>query len=226
MENEGFIDTIINAIKYGISNGGSLLWGGVVAVLSMFLIGIPFMAGYMTRCARNLLKGDNRLPAWDDLGGLLKDGIMVIVIGIVYCLIGGLFIAVALPFFIAGAILESNLLMILGVVILVPAILIVIALSMLFYLSWMEYAATGDLVSSLNPVRGLKLIASNPVGYILALVMGFIISLLASIPASLIITIPWVNFVTYAALAYVYVRFYQSVNRPAAGTLTSVPAPA
>lgn len=221
---ESFIDTMINSVKYGVSDMRTLFWGGVVALLSMFLVGIPFMLGYLTRCARYLLNGNKTLPAWDDLGGMLKDGIMVIAIGVVYALVAGLLYVLVMPFFIAGGLLDSTVLYVLGVIVAVPVILLEIALSLLFYLSWMEYAATGDLARSLNPVRGLKLIAANPAGYILALVSLFIIGLVLSIPSVLIITIPWVTFVTYVANAYIYTRFYQKANRTQTGSLPAVPA--
>lgn len=224
MEKEGFIDTMANSVKYGISDIRSLLWGCIVALLCMVLIGIPFMLGYITRCGRYLLNGDNKLPPWDDLGGMLKDGIIVLAIGIVYALIGGLLYVLVMPFFIAGGIFDSNILLILGVIVAIPVILLEIALSLLFYLSWMEYAVSGNLVKAINPVRGLKLIAANPMGYILALVSIFLIGIVLSIPSVLIITIPWVAFATYVANAYIYTRFYQGTVKTRVDSAPELPA--
>ena len=224
MEKEGFIDTMANSVKYGISDLRSLLWGCIVALLCMVLVGIPFMLGYITRCGRYLLKGDNKLPPWDDLGEMLKDGIIVIAIGIVYALIGGLLYVMVMPFFVAGGIFDSNILIILGVIVAIPVILVEIALSMLFYLSWMEYAASGNLAKAINPVHGLKLIAANPMGYLFALVSIFIIGIVLSIPSMLIITLPWVAFATYVANAYIYTRFYQGTVKTQAGSTPALPA--
>lgn len=224
MENEGFIDTMINSIKYSVSDMGSLFWGGFMGLMCMILVGIPFMLGYTIRCFQNLLKGENKLPRWDDWGTMLKDGIMAIVISFVYALIGGILYVLVMPFFVAGDILDSNILLIMGVIVAVPVILIEVALSLLVYLSWMEYAVSGDLVRAINPVRGLKLIAANPLGYILVLVALFITGIIISIPSVLIITIPWVMFATYVASAYIYARFYQNTVKPQAGSQPAKPA--
>jgi hypothetical protein len=81
-----------------------ILIGGGFALLSAFLIGIPFVAGYWVRTLRRVAAGDPRpLPAWDDLGGIFGDGIKPALVGLVYgfavvaviasvgCLVGSLF---------------------------------------------------------------------------------------------------------------------------------------
>ncbi|WP_048198711.1 DUF4013 domain-containing protein [Methanocella arvoryzae] len=224
MENEGFIDTMINSIKYSISDIGALLVGGIMGFLCLFLVGIPFMLGYTIRCFRNLVIGDNTLPGWDDWGTMLKDGIMAIAISLVYGLISGILYVLIMPFFLVGGMLESNLLLILGVVMAVPVILIEIVIGLLIYLSWMEYAVSGDLARAINPVNGLKIIAANPIGYVLALVAVFITGVVISIPSALIITIPWVMFATYVASAYIYARFYQGRIYSPAGSQPATPA--
>ncbi|WP_424357386.1 DUF4013 domain-containing protein [Methanocella sp. MCL-LM] len=224
MENEGFIDTMINSLKYSVSDLGALFWGGIMGILCLLLVGIPFMLGYTFRCFRNLLRGDNKLPAWDDWGTMLKDGIIAIAISLVYGLIGGILYVLVMPFFLVGGMFESNLMILLGVLVAVPVFLIEVALSLLIYISWMEYAVSGDLARAINPVNGLRLIAANPLGYILALVALFIVGLVISIPSVLIITIPWVMFATYVANAYIYARFYQDTARPQAGSPPAIPA--
>jgi len=61
------------------------LMGALFAFLSMFLIGIPFLMGYVIRMVKQGMAGQFLpLPEWDDLGGLFKEGIMFCVVILVY----------------------------------------------------------------------------------------------------------------------------------------------
>lgn len=63
------------------------LMGGLFVFLSMFLIGLPFVLGYMARLARNVIAGvQHPLPEWDDLGGYFGEGLRLFAIGFVYVL--------------------------------------------------------------------------------------------------------------------------------------------
>jgi hypothetical protein len=53
-QNEGYIDMIINSLKYTISDASALFWGGIAALGSMLLIGLPFLFGYITQCGEVL----------------------------------------------------------------------------------------------------------------------------------------------------------------------------
>ncbi len=67
-----------------------ILFGGLFTFLSMFLVGIPFLVGYLLRMVKNGRTGDFiPLPEWDDMGELFKEGLMLSVVLIVYGLIAG-----------------------------------------------------------------------------------------------------------------------------------------
>jgi hypothetical protein len=216
-QDEGFIETIINSLKYSVSDTGAFLWGGVAALLGSILVGVPFLFGYVTRCGREVLRGNSRLPAWDNLGELFKDGIMVIVIMAFYGLICGLMYLLIVPFFVAGAILGSDALLAAGMLMLAPALLISFAIGLLVPAAWVEYAVTGDVFRALNPVNALRLAAANPPGYIVAAVTIAIIQVILFFPSLLTITVPWVGFIGYASSAYIYARYYQrTMATPAA----------
>ena len=56
-----------------------LLIGSLFTILSMFLIGSVFVAGYAARLARRAARGEPYpLPEWDDLGGMFAEGLSVI----------------------------------------------------------------------------------------------------------------------------------------------------
>lgn len=79
--------------------------GTVFVLLTPFMIGIPFMSGYMIRIIRHRLAGKEDLPNWDDFGGLFVDGIKTILIGFIYGLpvmLGA--VALAVLMFIVGEI--------------------------------------------------------------------------------------------------------------------------
>lgn len=219
-QNEGFIDRIINSLKYTVSDAGALLWGGVVAFLCMFIVGIPFLLGYTTRCGREVLKGNNRLPAWNNLDELVKDGVMVIVIMAFFALIMGLLFVLTLPFFIAGGIYDSFALTAIGIFLLMPTIAVGIVLSMLIPAAWIEYAVTGDLVRAINPINALRIAAANPIGFIVALIATIIVSVILAIPSVFVVTAPWVTFIGYTSSAYIYARFYQQTMEAAPFTGT------
>ncbi|MEK7539638.1 MAG: DUF4013 domain-containing protein [Patescibacteria group bacterium] len=63
-----------------------LVIGTVFVLLTPFLIGIPFMSGYMIRIIRQRLQGKEGLPEWDDMGSLFVDGMKTLFIGLVYAL--------------------------------------------------------------------------------------------------------------------------------------------
>ena len=62
-----------------------VLIGGGLSIIPV--VGQLFTIGYGLEVARRVAKGDPQpLPEWGDWGGLLKDGFMAMVIGIVWML--------------------------------------------------------------------------------------------------------------------------------------------
>jgi hypothetical protein len=56
-----------------------LLIGSLFTILSMFLVGGIFVAGYAARLVRRTARGEPYpLPEWDDLGGMFVEGLSVI----------------------------------------------------------------------------------------------------------------------------------------------------
>jgi hypothetical protein len=53
--------------------------GGVFVLASAVLIGIPFLAGYLARLARNVVDGvEPALPEWEDLGEFFAEGLRLV----------------------------------------------------------------------------------------------------------------------------------------------------
>jgi hypothetical protein len=56
-----------------------ILIGSLFTILSMFLIGTVFVAGYAARIVRRAARGETYpLPEWDDLGGMFTEGLSVV----------------------------------------------------------------------------------------------------------------------------------------------------
>ena len=151
-QNENYIDMIINSLKYSVSDVGALFWGGIAALFGMVLIGLPFLFGYINRCGREILNGNTKLPPWDRLGEKFTDGIMIAIVMIVFALISAVLYVLIVPFFIVGVITANGVLIGAALLMLLPAIAINIALSLLLPAAWVEYALSGDIVKSPNPI--------------------------------------------------------------------------
>jgi hypothetical protein len=62
-----------------------ILIGAVFGLLSLVVIGIPFVLGYLLQVARQASQGKELpLPAWDDLGEKFVSGLLFIIIGVIY----------------------------------------------------------------------------------------------------------------------------------------------
>lgn len=62
-----------------------VLLGGVFVLASAILVGIPFLAGYLAKLARNVINGvEPPLPEWDDLAEFFTEGLRLIAIMAVY----------------------------------------------------------------------------------------------------------------------------------------------
>ncbi len=81
-----------------------VLIGGLFALLSPILIGVPFLLGYFSRTLRNVAAGAARpMPDWDDLGGLFSEGLRLTAVYLLYVLgimivMGVLALVLILPF--------------------------------------------------------------------------------------------------------------------------------
>jgi hypothetical protein len=64
-----------------------IILGGLFAMLSIFVVGGLFVAGYVVGVTRRAARGEARpLPEWDDLGGLFVDGVRATVVYLAHVL--------------------------------------------------------------------------------------------------------------------------------------------
>lgn len=64
-----------------------LLIGGAFTLASALIVGLFFVAGYWVRMLKRVAAGEARpLPEWDDLGGIFRDGLVLVGVYFVYVL--------------------------------------------------------------------------------------------------------------------------------------------
>ena len=81
-----------------------ILIGGLFYLAGFLIIGWFFVLGYMSRTARNIIRGDETpLPEWDDLGEFFSEGARLIAVGLCYIAP----IIVVVMFFIVPAIMAD-----------------------------------------------------------------------------------------------------------------------
>lgn len=69
-----------------------ILMGGLFSFLSLLLVGVFFVAGYLVRLIRRSARGEEPvLPPWDDLGGIFTDGLSAVAVHLIH---GALFFLV------------------------------------------------------------------------------------------------------------------------------------
>ena len=77
----------------------TVIIGGVLGLLSVFVVPTFLVLGYVMRVLRRTMRDDEEPPVFDDWGDLLVDGLKAFVVAFVYALVPGL---VALAFGVVG----------------------------------------------------------------------------------------------------------------------------
>lgn len=89
-------DIVGDAIRYPSQDWKKVVELGVFALLSMVIIGILFLPGYVLRTLKATLAGSDELPEFDDWGEMIVDSLKVIVVSIVYSIIPAIVILIGI----------------------------------------------------------------------------------------------------------------------------------
>ena len=214
VKNDDLIETFINSLRYAFSNMSSLLFGGIVFFLAMFLVGLPFFLGYITRCMREAIDGNGVLPEWNNIVGMFRDGLHMFSLFLAYALAYIVIVSLpALPIFIFQQ-LNMPYMVILSTAVLVLTMAVVASVfCVVFFASWLLYATGGSVRAALQPSRIRELISMNPSGYFIALLAAIAIMALGSASALLVLTIPWAAFIAFVAISFIYSKYYQTTMK-------------
>ncbi|OPY28253.1 MAG: hypothetical protein A4E28_01647 [Methanocella sp. PtaU1.Bin125] len=213
-------DMIVSAARYAFSNMTALLIGGIVIALSFLIIGLPFFLGYITRCMKEIVRGNGVMPEWDDIGQMFVDGIRMTGVFFVYV---ALFIAVITIPVVTLAIFNfigAPMMILLSTLLLaITSAIVFCLLAVAFFASWIVYASTGSMRKAITVKMVWGFIVSDPTNYLVALVACSVVALLGVVAMSLFVTIPWALFVMCSAVTFIYAKFYQDTMKSTAHAL-------
>ncbi|HJS17247.1 MAG TPA: DUF4013 domain-containing protein [Anaerolineales bacterium] len=185
---------------------------GLGTVISMVPILNFAMTGYMIEIVRNLMRGVQQpLPNWDDFGRKFMDGLMLVLVGLVYALPILLLSCLPLSFMAVPAILSSNgdmqyvaeaLAGVGGVLLAGMACLFVVyglVLSVIFPAVYILYAREGTFASCFKLREVFDIIGKNGGPFFTAwgisLLAGLGVGLAAGIVSSILGLIPCIGWI-------------------------------
>jgi hypothetical protein len=199
-----------SSLAYCASGLKELLIGGLVTLSCVIAVGIPALLGYLHACLSGVMAGDEALPRFGKSPGLLKNGLRVTAIGLVYVVV------VVLPLL---ALLALEILTLPGititklngsgeafaftvsyngftaatVIITLTSLALTLVFTTLFSNAWLRYALGGSLRSAMNPVKTIKWTVTNP-DLILSKMFSFgLLGVLFAVPGLLIALMPGVD---------------------------------
>ena len=152
---------------------GKTLIGGIFLLLSLILIGIPFVLGYILEFVRNVIERKSPvLPEWDNMGEKFTKGLVFFVILIIFSLIFSVVI---------------------GILFLIPCLgwIAGIIVGFLFYFVYpfllCEYAVTNNFSSTFNFERMFNFIGNQVVNLIVAIILLVVLGIIGSFGLVLLI---------------------------------------
>jgi hypothetical protein len=218
-----------NSLAYCASGLRELLIGGFVIIACVILVGFPFFLGYLHACLTRVMAGDETLPRFGKSPGLLKDGLRVIAIGLVYVVVIVLpfLVLLALEIFTLPGLTITKLngpgeafaftvsysgFTATTVIITITSLALTFVFTTLFSNAWLQYTLDGQLRQAMNPVRTIKWTLANP-DLILSKMFSFgLLGLLFAVPGLLVALLPgvdrdwWLPFRLYT-IAYLWLVF-------------------
>jgi len=175
---------------------GKTLIGGIFLLLSIVLIGIPFVFGYILEFARNVIERRSPvLPEWDNMGDKFTKGLVFTIIIIIFSLIFGvvIFLLALIPClgWIAGVIIS-------------------ILFSFVYPFLLCEYAVTNNFSAVFNFERMFNFIGNQIVNILIAIILTIVIGIIGSLGIILLlIGIIFTSFWAVIGSTYFYAEVYR-----------------
>jgi hypothetical protein len=212
--NDDLLNMVLSSARYSFSNLTALLIGGIVIALSFLVIGLPFFLGYITRCMKEIVKGNGVMPEWDDIGLMFVDGIRMTFVFFVYA---GIYVIVILVPLVPLVIFNMANIPILAVmstgVLAVTAAVVACVLAISFFGSWIIYANTGSVRKAITVRKIFEFVSSDPQRYIETIIASAAVVMVGAVAMTLVVTIPWAIFVICATMTFIYAKFYQDTMK-------------
>ncbi len=215
----GRVECSIKSLKYSLSDMDLVFWGGISVMLSYALVGFPLLFGYLSRCLREVMKGNSKLPPFDRKREMAFDGLKVSLIGLEYLALTGLLFWVTSPLFNLpgiGAMITDfsgtvNWLAANNLGLVLPTIIHGFIFGVFFNNAWLRYVVTGKLLSSLNPFAVLRWIFTYPEMIFNNMLTTGLAGLVLAVPGLFVVMVPWLTFVGFATNAYIRGESYENM---------------
>lgn len=166
------------------------LQGAVLFLLSMFFIGIPFMAGWNIALIKAGIDGKKQLPGWDQWGEYWRLGWRAFAVGIVYavpiiaaCLF--LFVPAIILFIVAEESSQLEAVAVIGVLLMGIGVMFVMAYSLALYIvqpAYLTALAVGLPVRTAINIKIMwRYIQPNIAAIIITLGVAYLAGMMASV---------------------------------------------
>jgi hypothetical protein len=186
--------------------GFALSWALLIPLILAYIL----LGGYGVEIIRQVMRGElGTLPEWDDWGALLRDGLMVLIITVVYALpliIVSVCLGVPIGIFAEDAEALSSLFSLaLGCF----SFLYAVALSLALPAALAFYAAEDDLGAAFRFGEVFALVRDNIATYLLTFVLSWVANFIGSLGSAVcgvgaLVTIPY----SFMVMGHLYGQAY------------------
>jgi hypothetical protein len=214
-----------------------IIIGGVFALLSFIVVGIPFVIGYMLEVVRNVIAGqDEPLPAWDNLGDKFVQGLLMLVVLLIVGIPMYLFACIQGVFSAIVSNSNSNALITLGglIALLMSLLEFLYGLLMAVFMPalLLRFATTRRIGDTLKFGELWQIVKANFGQYILIIILVYIVQLVAGFGAiACVIGVFLTYFWAMLVQSHLYGQYYRNYVThagplmPPAGYQPMPPAP-
>jgi len=198
-----------------------IILGGVFMLLSVILVGIPFLLGYVLEVVRNVAAGrDEELPVWDNLGDKFVQGLMLLVVLLVISIPTWLFGCIVTVFNGLAASSNSDALVTLATLVSVLMWLLItlygLILAIFIPALTIRYAMTRNFGATLKIGEAWKIIKANLGNYILIIIIAYVAQLVASFGViACVIGVFLTYFWAYLVQGHLLGQYYRNYVAPA-----------
>lgn len=171
----------------------TILIGGVLSLISFFIIPAFIIAGYQVRVLRYAATDEQAPPTFGDWGDLIVDGLKVFLIVIAY-----IFIIETVLFI--GLMMDS----VVGTVIALVALLLLLVATYLLPVALTNFALTGSIGDAfdISTITDAGFTSEYFIALVLAVVVGFVFNIVASFAMILLFAGVFVMFYAIIVVCY------------------------
>ena len=166
--------------------------GAIFNLLSLILVGIPFILGYLLELARNSSEGKEiPLPEWDQLGDKFTRGLIYMIILLVYSIPGIILSFIPCVKYCLGPLYF---------------------LALMFALPYitLKYAKTGSFEEAFRFTEMFEFVKQNINNLIIVVLLSIALEIIASFGVlALVVGVFFTSFWAYLAIYYLYGKVYR-----------------